>query len=76
MGREGKAAFNVLLTWQVFNLIKQNFVTGAVAGEGYGYLKSYMWWTGMILSKTIYLLAVFPAYSYCLETKSDCRRTM
>lgn len=25
---------------------------GGVAGEGYTYLKSAMWWSGMILSKT------------------------
>jgi hypothetical protein len=27
------------------------FSIGGVAGEGYGYLKSTMWWSGMILSK-------------------------
>jgi hypothetical protein len=26
-------------------------IIGGVAGEGYGYLKSPMWWSGMILSK-------------------------
>lgn len=26
--------------------------TGGVAGEGYTYLKSIMWWSGMILSKS------------------------
>jgi hypothetical protein len=27
-----------------------NEVIGGVAGEGYSYLKSTMWWSGMILS--------------------------
>lgn len=26
------------------------FIAGGVAGEGYTYLKSAMWWSGMILS--------------------------
>lgn len=28
-----------------------SFYIGGVAGEGYSYLKSTMWWSGMILSK-------------------------
>jgi hypothetical protein len=36
---------------------------GGVAGEGHSYLKSPMWWTGMILSKflTAVVLAVVGA---------------
>lgn len=30
---------------------------GSVAGEGYGYLKSFMWWTGMTLSKNLSVLS-------------------
>lgn len=32
------------------------FLIGGVAGEGYGYLKSPMWWSGMILSKVVVVI--------------------
>ncbi|CAO3667036.1 unnamed protein product [Rhizopus microsporus] len=32
-------------------LLQSTEKTGGVAGEGYSYLKSTMWWSGMILSK-------------------------
>lgn len=31
-------------------LVYMRFIAGGVAGEGYTYLKSAMWWSGMILS--------------------------
>jgi hypothetical protein len=33
-------------------LIRISFL-GGVAGEGYHYLRSVMWWSGMILSKLL-----------------------
>lgn len=33
------------------HVINSPLIIGSAAGEGYTYLKSAMWWTGMILSK-------------------------
>lgn len=29
---------------------------GMLAGEGHAYLKSVMWWTGMVMSKVLFFL--------------------
>ncbi|KAI9245456.1 magnesium transporter [Sporodiniella umbellata] len=34
-------------------LLESTEKTGGVAGEGYSYLKSTMWWSGMVLSKLV-----------------------